>query len=485
MPQKTIPTQILLVEDDQLLAESIQDALETKSYRVTLAEDGDFALDMAEEQNFDLVLTDFRMGVMSGMELLEQIKERKAKLPVIMMTAHGTTDLAIEATKKGAFDYIIKPFEMPELFEVIEKAVSSSRLTAKPVAMGGTDPGKDAIIGTGRAMQEVFKEVGRIAAKPITVLIKGETGTGKELIARAIYQHSKRNTKPFVAVNCAAIPESLIESELFGHEKGAFTNAMAQRIGRFEQSHGGTLFLDEIGDLPSETQVKLLRVLQDKTIQRIGGKEDIKVDVRVISATHRDLEQMIEDGEFREDLFYRLNAAVIQLPPLRDRAPDIQQLSDYFLAKYAVEFEMEMPSMTNDASRLLKAHDWPGNVRQLENVLKRALVDSNGMTIGEELIDKSLRKTSRRRPLNTDVSGDGSMGYAQHIAARLDAAKAGELAGRGALDLLLEELERELFKQAVELAHGNQTKIAKWVGVSRLTVREKLDKYQLFPKRGA
>ncbi|MGK0190464.1 MAG: DNA-binding NtrC family response regulator [Verrucomicrobiales bacterium] len=476
---------ILLVEDDDLLAEAIQDALEANDYAVTHAEDGDFALDLVEEQSFDLVLTDFRMGVMSGLELLEKIKEVKPKLPVIMMTAHGTTDLAIEATKMGAFDYIIKPFEMPDLFGILDKAVASSRLTAKPIAMGESVAGRDSIIGTSRPMQEVFKEVGRIAAMPITVLIKGETGTGKELIARAIYQHSRRSKKPFVAVNCAAIPDSLIESELFGHEKGAFTNAIAQRIGRFEQANNGTLFLDEIGDLPWETQVKLLRVLQEKTIQRIGGKDDIEVNVRVISATHRDLEKMILDGKFREDLFYRLNAAMIELPSLRERSSDIQQLSDYFFSKYATEFELEPPAVHKDASILLQEHDWPGNVRQLENVVRRALVDAQGMTIGKENVAASLRKTSQRRIPKAVDGGSEMGGFAEHIAERLrNAQDEDEGSGRGAFELLVEDLEQELYKQAVELSHGNQTKIAKWVGVSRLTVREKLDKYQLFPKRG-
>ena len=293
------------------------------------------------------------MPGMGGMQLLESLQESAPRLPVIMMTAFSTTDRAIEATKKGAFDYLIKPFEMPELLDLAEKAITSRKITAKPVAIGREDSGKDSVIGSSRAMQNVFKEIGKIADKPIALLIKGETGSGKELIARAIFQHSDRSKAPFIAVNCAAIPDNLIESELFGHERGAFTGAITKRIGRFEQAHGGTLFLDEIGDLPWQTQVKLLRVLQEKVISRVGGKDeipiDVPIDVRIVSATHRDLEQMITDESFRQDLFFRLNASVINLPPLRDRTDDIPALVNYFLAKYSREFQTETPSIHKDA----------------------------------------------------------------------------------------------------------------------------------------
>ncbi len=488
MPSRN-PAHILLVEDDALLAESIRAALEAADFQVTHVEDGDFALDLVEEQEFDVVLTDYQMGMMSGMELLEGVRKVRPSLPIVMMTAHGTADLAIEATKKGAFDYILKPFEMDEVLAILEKAVASSRLSARPVALGEAKPGRDAIIGSSRAMQEIFKEVGRVAAKPISVLVVGETGTGKELVARAICQHSQRAEAPFVAVNCAAIPDTLIESELFGHERGAFTNAIAQRIGRFEQANGGTLFLDEIGDLPWQTQVKLLRVLQEKTIQRVGGKADIPTDVRIISATHRDLEDMIAQEKFREDLYYRLNAAIIRLPALRDRAEDIPDLATYFLAKHADDFEMVAPAIHKKALGLLVEHPWPGNVRQLENIVRKALIDAQGLTISPELIEDALRLAKTSRPsaatAKTDaVDGEDGL-LSAHIRQRLEAAKEGSLDGRGAFEVLVEDLEKELYRQAVALAHGNQTKIANWVGVSRLTVREKLDKYELFPKRRA
>lgn len=469
---------ILLVDDDQSLAESIQAVLESRDYRVTHALDGEAGLTAARAEDFDLLLTDFRMPGLGGMQLLEKVQEAKPGLPVVMMTAFSTTDRVIEATKKGAFDYLIKPFEMPDLLEIVSKAVVSRRLTAKPIAMGAPVGEADSIVGSCREMQKVFKEIGAVAEKPVSVLITGETGTGKELIARAIYQHSKRADRPFVAVNCAAIPDNLIESELFGHEKGAFTNAIARRIGRFEQASGGTLFLDEIGDLPPQTQVKLLRVLQEKTISRVGGNDAIPIDVRVISATHRELRTMIEEGHFREDLYYRLNTSVIHLPPLNERREDIGKLAAYFIQKYAIEFEMTEPGVQADALALLENHEWPGNVRQLENVVRRALIESNGVAITAAQVESSFERSIQQRP----GEGSDNAGFHEYIQGRLVAAKNGEIPG--ALDAIVEDVERELYREAIAMAHGNQTNVSKWIGVSRLTVREKLNKYDLFPKRG-
>lgn len=481
MPKASSP-HILIVEDDPGLAESIRDALELKKFQVTCVEDGDYALDLIEERPFDAVLTDYQMTVMDGMELLAAIKTLRPKLPVIMMTAHSTTNLAILATKKGAFDYLIKPFDVPDLLETIEKAVRSSRLSTKLVALDDADPAKDAMVGSSRKMQEIFKEIGRVAARPIAILIRGETGTGKELVGRAIYQYSNRADKPFVAVNCAAIPDTLIESELFGHEKGAFTNALAQRMGRFEQAHGGTLFLDEIGDLPWQTQVKLLRVLQEKSISRVGGNEQISVDVRIISATHRDLEKMILEGKFREDLYFRLNATTIILPPLRERLEDLKQLVVYFTKKYAAEFEMETPAISPEAMERLELYHWPGNIRELENVIRRALIACRGLAVSGELIGQLLNLEEGRA--ESPHAASAWAGFEGHIRQVLLEASRGELGEQGALPVLLEEMERILYEQAVILSHGNQTNMAKWIGVSRLTIREKLDRYKLFPRRG-
>src|SRR5256714_11871765 len=327
---KELP-KILLIEDDPAIVTSLQEILTSDGYAVSLATRGDEGLGLAQGNDFDVVVTDLKLPGLTGLELIRQLHNSKPRLPLILMTAHGTTETAIEATKYGAYDYLLKPFEMNELLELVDTAVSSSRLMTEPVELGSTDTSRDAIIGQSRTMQTIYKEVGRVATKPVSVLIRGETGTGKELIARALYQHSDRANEPFVAVNCTAIPETLLESELFGHERGAFTGADSRRIGRFEQADRGTLFLDEIGDLSPSTQAKLLRVLQEKNFQRLGGKETIQVDVRVIAATHCDLERAIQEKKFREDLFYRLSVVVITLPPLRERKEDIPELVRYFL----------------------------------------------------------------------------------------------------------------------------------------------------------
>ncbi|MCI0537428.1 MAG: sigma-54 dependent transcriptional regulator [Verrucomicrobiales bacterium] len=320
---------ILLIEDDARAAVSLEKLLRSEGYTVALSPRGDEGFARAQSENYDVVITDLRLPGIDGLELVRRLHAIKPRLPIVLMTAFGTTETVIEATKRGAFEYLIKPFEMEDLLEVTAKAVASARLMSAPVDLGEAGSAGEAIVGNSRVMQEVCKEIGRVADKSLAVLIRGETGTGKELVARAIYQHSVRADKPFIAVNCAAIPETLLESELFGHERGAFTGAESRRIGRFEQADGGTLFLDEIGDMSAFTQAKLLRVLQEKCIQRVGGKETIPVDVRIIAATHRDLEQAIREKQFREDLFYRLSSFVIHLPPLRNRLEDIPDLVRY------------------------------------------------------------------------------------------------------------------------------------------------------------
>src|SRR5438876_3826315 len=318
MKMKSRP-KILLIEDDAGIVGGLKKELQIEGYDVAVTGRGDEGLAQAKGQPFDVVITDLKMPGLSGLELVEQLHASTPKLPIILMTAFCTTETAIEATKLGAYDYLLKPFDMAELLDLVAKSVACNRLMSEPLEMGEARSNQSAIIGNSRAMQAVYKEIGRVAATAVTVLIRGETGTGKELVARAIYQHSDRAQHPFIAVNCAAIPETLLESELFGHEKGAFTGADARRIGRFEQADGGTIFLDEIGDMTLGTQVKLMRVLQEKCLQRLGGKETISVDVRVVAATHRDLETAIRQKQFREDLYYRLSVVVITLPPLRSR----------------------------------------------------------------------------------------------------------------------------------------------------------------------
>src|SRR5438876_453914 len=322
------------------------------------------------------------MPGVSGMEVIGALRDSKPQLPVILMTGHHTTEAAIEAMKLGAYDYIVKPPDPAEFLELIEKAVTNSRLMSEPVDMGEARFAKDAIIGRSRVMQDVYKQIGRVAAMPVTVLIRGETGTGKELVARAIYQHSDRAEEPFIEVNCVAIPENLLESELFGHEPGAFTDAKTRRIGRFEQANDGTILLDEIGDMSPSTQGKLLRVLQSQTIQRLGGKETIPVDVRVIAATHRNLELAIHEKQFREDLYYRLNHFVITLPPLRDRPEDIPELVRFFVQRYTEELGLPALAMpTPEAMDYLSKQPWPGNVRELRNIVRKALLLSRGYPV--------------------------------------------------------------------------------------------------------
>ena len=462
----------LLIEDDTSAAAALKRVLADEGYQVTCEARGDSGLARARTEAFDVVITDLKLPGVNGLDLVRQLHIVKPRLPIILMTAHGTTETAIEATKLGAYDYLLKPFEMEELLDLVGKAVQSSRLMSEPVKMGEGVSAGNAIIGNSRLMQNIYKEIGRVAAKPVTVLIRGETGTGKELVARAIYQHSERSVEPFVAVNCAAIPETLLESELFGHERGAFTGAEVRRIGRFEQAHGGTLFLDEIGDMSLNTQAKLLRVLQEKYIHRLGGREPIPIDARVIAATHRDLENALQEKQFREDLYYRLTVVVIKVPSLRQRTEDIPNLVNYFMQLYGAEFGVEAPAIQPEAIQFLQGQPWPGNVRELENVMRQALLLAGKYTVSLEHVRQVLSKMGE-----SDSASNNSI--AAGIAEYLDRARRGEMEGVHAK--VIEEMERELFGQAIQLAQGNQAKAARWLGVSRITMREKLNLFGLHP----
>ena len=469
----TAHARILLIEDDAGIAASLGGVLRDEGYELTLAERGDEGLKLGRARAFDVMLTDLKLPSVNGLDLVRELHKARPRVPIILMTAYGTTETAIEAMKLGAFEYLLKPFEMAEMLDVLAKAVASSRMMSEPVELGEVAGVRDAIVGCSRAMQAIYKEIGRVASKPVIVLIRGETGTGKELIARAIYQHSGRANAPFIAVNCAAIPETLLESELFGHERGAFTGAEARRIGRFEQADGGTIFLDEIGDLSATTQSKLLRVLQERTIQRLGGREDIRIDLRVIAATHQPLEQMIRERKFREDLFYRLNVASIQLPPLRERAEDISELVHYFLARYGGELGGGQAAILPEALDVLKTQPWPGNVRELENVVRKLLLLARGFAINAEHVRLVLAPA-------TATKAEGQS-LRELVAALLTAAQRGEM--EDAHGRALVEVEQEIFSQAIELAQGNQARAARWLGVSRITMREKLRQFGLHPAR--
>jgi nitrogen regulation protein NR(I) len=455
---------ILLIEDDASAGAALQKVLRAEHYHVDHVRRGDEGLVRARAGHYDLVLTDFRMPGLSGLELIAQLHASNPKLPIIMMTAHGTTKTAIEATKLGACEYLTKPFEADELLDRAAAAVRSARLMSEPVELAGEKEQGQAIIGNSRAMQAVYKEIGRVAATPVAVLIRGATGTGKELIARALYQHSDRAGKPFIAVNCAAIPQGLIESELFGHERGAFTGAHSRRIGRFEQAHDGTLFLDEVGDLPIDTQAKLLRVLQERQFQRVGGDELIRADVRVIAATHRDLESAIRENEFREDLFFRLSVVTVRVPPLHERAEDIPELVRYFIRRYAGELGVENPSIQSEAVALLQKQPWPGNVRELENVVRRALLLARPFGVSAEHVQRILVSSAPRPPLSQQT-------HAAYITELLDRAERGEV--EGAYWQMIAELEPELFRQVMDRAGGNQARAARWLGITRLKLRER------------
>ena len=465
---------ICLIDDDVSARSALERVLGAEGYEVASHAEGRSGLRAALEEDFDCVLTDLRMPGVSGLELIDTLHDELPNLPVVLMTAHGTTETAIEATRRGAFDYILKPFEMEELLPMIARAAVAGRRGRAKVGLAGEVPREVSLVGRSRAMQAIYKEIGRVADKPVSVLLLGETGTGKELVARALWQHGDRKGRAFVAVNCAAIPSNLLESELFGHERGAFTGADQRRIGRFEQAHGGTLFLDEIGDLAADTQSKLLRVLQEQVITRLGGREEIRVDVRVIAATHRDLPAMIAGGRFREDLWYRLNVVVIALPPLRDRREDIAELVRYFIGRHGADLG-GVAALQPAAEKFLGAQPWPGNVRQLENVVKRALLMAHGYPITEELIRAALAAA----PVNGASGEEGGRTVAALCRGAIEASRRNP--GPGAVVAVLGAVERELLAQSHAATSGNITQMAQLLGWSRLTVREKLRLHGLRP----
>jgi len=475
---------LLVVENDVDFAESLEMILGGEGYSLTLCHDGAEAYELAREQSFDAVITDHRLPGMGGMELLGRLREERSQRPVIMMTSRGSANLAIEATTRGAFDFLIKPFDVGELVASVERAVRAGRSMQHPVTMGGTGIGEEAeaasLIGNSRCMQNVYKEIGRVAPTDAPVLILGATGTGKELVARALFQHSSRSANPFIAVNCGAIAGGLLESELFGHEKGAFTGAVSSRVGRFEQADGGTLFLDEIGDMPAEVQVKMLRVLQEGTVQPVGGREERKVDVRIISATHRPLEKLIGEQEFREDLFYRLNTMRIDLPPLSERTEDIPLLAKSFVARAANDFNISQPKLPKRVLAQLAQHPWPGNIRQLQNVLRHAVLHSGGYDLTEELIVTALAGNANFQAASADED-HGSM-LEQWVQKAIEKARAS--GGGGVHAELVAELEQRLIRAALNLSGRHLGKVSDWLGISRVTLRKKMAAYGIDSEDG-
>ncbi len=467
-------SRILVVDDERNVLSGFEELLGSEGHEVLTARHAQAGLERIEAEDFDLVILDIRMPGMSGLDALKQIVHGQPKLPVIIMTGEGTMETAVEATKRGAFDYHLKPFEPADMLQTIEKALQCTRLMKGHVALGRENKvaAGDAIIGQSPPMQEVYKAIGRVAQTDATVLIRGESGTGKELIAQAIYQHSRRSAAPLSVVNCVAIPETLLESELFGYEKGAFTGANARRIGKFEQASGGTIFLDEIGDMPLSIQAKILRVLQEKEFERLGGNQTIRVDVRVLTATNRDLEIAIAEGTFREDLYYRLNVVTIKAPPLRERREDIPTLVGYFLDRSARELNVARPPLAEDATGLLQDHSWPGNVRELQNCIQRAMIHTQGHPI---------QATDLHLALELD-SGRGPVGVANLDDERLFDIVQRWLSAHGgirACERFLEKAERLLLAEALKRTQGNQTRAAELLGLTRPTLHAKMQKHGL------
>jgi len=443
---------ILVVDDDTAHRTMLKAHLGGEGYEIVEADDGDVAIHLAREREIDLILLDLKMKRVGGMEALAAIQEAKPALPVIIITAFSSVENAVEAMKKGAFDYVTKPVDAAELALTVERALSFERLQQENAALKerlGEKFDFGHIIGSSRPMRELFETLALVAPSDATVLITGESGTGKELVANAVHQNSPRSDGPFVKVNCAALHENLLESELFGHEKGAFTGAAEQRKGRFELAHKGTLFLDEIGDMSPTTQAKILRVLQEGEFERLGGTKSIRVDVRLIAATHKDLQQMVAEGSFRQDLFFRLSVVPLELPPLRERPEDIPTLAGHFLEKYSAKNRKDIRGLHPEALDALLAYAWPGNIRELENTLERAVILCLGEQIGLRELPVSVREAAKStvRPF---------------------ALRPGHT---------LKEMEEDLIRATLAQTDGNRTRAAEILGITRQTLQNKLKEY--------
>ena len=473
----TTRARILIADDEDGLRWVLVKALEQAGYDVTAVKDGDSALRAATTEPFDLVFLDIRMPGMDGLTVLARLRGEAPDAQVIIMTAHGTMDTAIQAMQRGAYDYLAKPFDLDEAVLLAERALTARRLTQEVARLrtGLTEVWEfGALIGRHPRMQDVYKTIGRIAGSDVTVLLRGESGTGKELVARAVHHYSRRAGRPFVAVSCAAIPGTLLESELFGHERGAFTDAKERKLGKMELAHGGTFYLDEVGDMPVELQSKLLRALQERTIERVGGQELIRIDVRVLAATNRDLESLMREGRFREDLYYRLNVVTVNLPPLRERRRDVPLLVEHFLAKHGAELGER--GIAPDALDRLVGYDWPGNVRELENVIQRAMVMATSAVILPEhlpigpvsaaasvAVDASLEEIIEKKLL------DCVRGLRHHASANL-------------YELIVGLVEKPLLRAVLRETRGNQLRAAQILGINRNTLRKKLTEHGIDPE---
>jgi two-component system nitrogen regulation response regulator GlnG len=455
---------VLLVDDDPaMILDQVSHALGPQGLRIDVAQTAEEGLRRVASQPPDVILLDVHLPDLSGLQAYQRIRQIDGRIPVIFITWAATADTAIEAMREGAYDYLFKPLDLSRLRGVVAQAVELGRLMREPAVVAETLPTEDAgdaIIGRCPAMAEVYKAIGRVAAQNVIVLITGESGTGKELVARAIYQHGRRARAPFLAINCAAIPENLLESELFGHEKGAFTGADRRRIGKFEQCSGGTLFLDEIGDMPLATQAKILRLLQDQSFERVGGNETVRTDVRLIAATHRDLKAWSAQGKFRADLYYRLSVFTIPLPALREREGDLPMLVQHYLRRFSRELDREVRDITPEALEVLRRYPWPGNIRELQGVLKQALLQASGTVLIPAFLPESLTAPAAPAP---EVEAEFS--FEVFILRGLQEGSAALAAEAH------QHLDRLLLRLALRHTRGNQAHAARLLGISRQTLR--------------
>jgi two-component system nitrogen regulation response regulator GlnG len=472
---------ILVADDDRAIRLVVSQALSQRGHAVRAASDARTLWQWVDAGEGDLVVTDVLMPDGNGLDLVPRIKERRPDLPVIVMSAQNTILTAIRANERGAFEYLPKPFDLDVLVAAVDRALTQSGVEVPSTA----EPEESLpLVGRSPSMQEVFRVIGRLVNTDMTALINGESGTGKELVARALHDFGRRKDKPFVAINMAAIPRELIESELFGHEKGAFTGAIARGIGKFELAQAGTLFLDEIGDMPMEAQTRLLRVLQTGEFTSVGGRAPQKADVRIIAATHRDLRQLIALGKFREDLFYRLNVVPIHLPPLRDRRGDIPDLARYFLLAAARD-GLASKNLSTAAIEELQRYDWPGNVRELENLMRRIAVLYSETNIDARMVTESLAAGTMHRE-GRDAAGRADETLSQSVDRHLRAyftAHQGRLPANGLYDRILHEMERPLLSICLEATRGNQIKAAELLGLNRNTLRKKLRELDIQARR--
>ncbi len=464
---------LLVVDDDRLILQCIKLALPPPDYDVFTAETAREALELFKQHQPDAVLLDVQLPDQSGLAALCELRELDRRVPVILMTGHGTAETVITAMSGGAFEYITKPFDPDDILPVIDSALETSRMARKPAmlpadARAGVKIGvADQILGSCPEMVEVFRSIGRVASRDVAVLILGETGTGKEVIARAIYQHSKRHDQIFHAINCAAIPEQLLESELFGHEKGSFTGADQRRIGKFETCNGGTLFLDEIGDMSPIMQTKLLRVLQQKEFERVGGNRTLQSDVRIIAATNRDLKAAMEDKSFRSDLYYRLNEFTIHLPPLRDRGDDLGLMIDHFFKTFAKSLDKEFVSVAPETMEILEQHPWPGNIRELQGVIKQTLLRASGPVITPAFLPSGLTGSEEQPP-------EVSLAFAWQEGLRAHVTSLWQSGAHEISQQVHDSVDRVVLSEVLQATGGNISEASVRLGISRPTLRSRL-----------